>query len=154
VYTVDACDSRSIGGSASEAEWRALAGACHTLTHRTLCAVALTAGSELPLSPPLSIMSSFLQPVKTRVNQHWAGAEPWRVARDTLLLTGAVWLVAKAIKAIRKKGLKKAILGTALSLVKSTSLGRGVVAAENEKLIKKLQAQVGTRLTCNSEDLC
>jgi len=52
---------------------------------------------------------------------------------------GALYVAFKVARVVRRKGLKKAVIGAAFGLINSTGKGRAVVKAETEKTIKKLQ---------------
>jgi len=76
--------------------------------------------------------------VQNRINAHWAGSQPWQVARDTLIMAAAAAALYKFTTAVRKRGFKRVVLGGALGLIQSTSAGRAAVASENKKVIEKL----------------
>ena len=79
----------------------------------------------------------------SRVNALWAtGVEPWQVCRDTLLGLVALYGAVRAGQVIRKKGLKKALMGVAMGALSTTSAGKAVLAAETDKTIKQLQVMV------------
>ena len=83
--------------------------------------------------------SSPLVAVQQSLNSHWSGAQPWQVCRDTIAAVGALYVACKVARVVRRKGLKKAVVGAAFGLINSTGKGRAVVKAETEKTIKKLQ---------------
>lgn len=86
-----------------------------------------------------SASASPLVAVQQALNSHWAGAQPWQVCRDTVAAVGALYVAFKVARVVRRKGLKKAVIGAAFGLINSTGKGRAVVKAETEKTIKKLQ---------------
>jgi len=82
--------------------------------------------------------TSAVRAVQLRINGAFAGKEPWAVCRDTLVAVGALYAAIKIYNQIRRKGLKKALLGALLNAAKNTSAGRAAIEKDTKKTIAKL----------------
>lgn len=78
-------------------------------------------------------MSDVLDAVKHKINAWFKGKEQWQVCRDTALALVMIYYGKQLFALIRKKGLKNALVGIAISVASSTPGANALVEGEKRK---------------------
>jgi len=83
-----------------------------------------------------------MEALRRKINELFAGKEPYEVARNTLAAVLLLYYGSKALKVIQRDGLKKAVFRLLMSAAKAAPGASNLIEAEKKKTLAKLERKL------------
>ncbi len=84
-------------------------------------------------------MSSIVELLKERINQVFAGKQPWQVSRDTIVALVTLYCAFRAYQLVKRRGLKAVVMGFLLKAVSSVPGANAIVEKQKQDAARDLR---------------